>query len=173
MAPRPNGQRLERRETTASCGVGPARLAAAAHRGSDRRSAGDGERVPEGGRGASAPAARLGPAAAGKAGQRDVHRLWLPKTPSTARSAFRRGREVPETVLDGVAMRAQEQRLVARALLLHHGITPRSARIDDAARRPQAVQPPRRVRVLAPAWPPVRRQPRRGGIAPDCSTRST
>jgi hypothetical protein len=74
VAPRPDGQRLEHRETTASGGVGPARLAAAAHRGSDRRSTGDGERVPEGGRGAGASAARLGPAATGKAGQRDVHR---------------------------------------------------------------------------------------------------
>ena len=73
MAPRPDGQRLERREEAAGGGAGPARLAAAAHRGRDRRPPRDGERVPEGGRDRGAPAARLGPAA-GKTGQRDVHR---------------------------------------------------------------------------------------------------
>ncbi len=53
--------------------------------------------------------------------------------------------------LDAAPMRARKHRAVVRARLLRHNIRPRPARTDDAARRPQAVPPHRRVRVLAPA----------------------
>src|SRR6266540_1769241 len=69
-------------------------------------------------------------------------------------------------------MRVAKQRALAPTLLLHPRITPRLARIDDAARRPRAVQPPCRVPVLAQAWVPGHRQPVRGGSAPGCTTRS-
>lgn len=62
---------------------------------------------------------------------------------------------------------------VAPALLLHHGIKLRPARTDGAARRPQAVPPPCRVRVPAPASAPARRLPVTNGSATGCNTRST
>jgi len=75
VVPRRDGQRLERAEATAGSGTGAAGLAAAAHRGGDGRSSGDGERLSEGGGDRGAPSG-LGPAGRrSKSGHTDVHRL--------------------------------------------------------------------------------------------------
>ena len=70
-------------------------------------------------------------------------------------------------------MRLRGQGQLPLPFTLHLGITPRPARIDDAAHRPRAVQPPRRAQLLAPAWVPEHPPTVKGGSASDCNTRST
>ncbi len=149
---------LSEEKQTTSHRAGAAGLAAAAHREGNRRSPGNGRGISEGGRNRGPAARRLGPAIAGKTGQRGVHRLWRPAKPAievTTDSAPTPSRPQPTAsacepyrdFIEAVAREGRNAMAIWQDLVDGHGFA--GALRQRQALRPQAA----RVRVRRkPAW---------------------